>query len=507
MSARLPWITGAALFAAVAVWTFTVAPRYESKALLQVQSDPSLGGVADAVSAIPGAGLLGLGEDDVETEIGLLTSRRILDAVIDTLALQLRVSGIDGPRSSAVRVAVSPLRAQSEVEAVIALRPADGGGWSVTVDELRPESALPAVLSPGEVLQVGALDITPLKIDGEARSITLHISPRYDVRIALAKRVEARRQTLGAKLIALSYEDNDYELAALVLARMLSEYREFSVGAARADAGTTVAELRRQVADQQRRLTIAEDELRRYQERTGLFVPEEQAVAQVKRYAVLRSELDALDVQRTSLANLVTLVGERAARTPGTAAYRQLATFPSMIENRAIQELLLALLQLENDRSALRLVRSDENADVRQLSGRIEDIERDLDRISRQSLESIEGQIVPMRAALDGIDGELAALPEQETRFLRLYRERTILHEGYLALQKQLRLTEVQDALRLDRVRVVDEPLQPHPDAPSFPRPAVNLLLGILLALAGGGAVRAVQSARAAVTADDASAA
>lgn len=506
MNARLPWMTGGLLFAGVAIWTFAASPRFESKALLQVQGESALGGVADAVSALPGASLLGLGDDDVETEIGVLTSRRVLDAVIDSLALQVRVEGPRGPRSATLRAALQPQRPRVELDGRLRVRPADDGGWTILPDALEPVVELPATLPAGATLAVGPFDLTPVA-SGEAReAFTVVFTPRHEVRRTVAQRLDARRQSVGAKLIAVAYEDPDYELAAQVLTRMLVEYREFSVGTARADAGTTVAELRRQVADQLARLTAAEEELRRYQERTGLVVPEEQAIAQVKRYATLRAELDALEVQRSALASLIAIVGERAERGPGTAAYRQLATFPSLITNRAIQDLLLALLQLENDRSALRLARAEGNAEIRRLTERITEIERDLDRISRQSLEAIEGQIAPMRDALAGIDRELGALPEQETRFLRLYRERTILNEGYLALQKQLRLTEVQDALRLDRVRVVDAPVEPHPDAPSFPRPAVHLVLGLLLAVAGGGTVRAVQSARAALTAGDASA-
>lgn len=506
MNARLPWITGGLLFTAVAAWTFTVAPRYESKALLQLQSESSLSGVADAVSALPGASLLNLGDDDVETEIGILTSRRVLDAVIDSLALQLRTEGAEGPRSRLIRAAVVAEPTRVELEGRIRFRPDAAGGWTLAAEDLQPTTEIPATLAAGATVRVGPYAITPLAAGEEREAFTLTLTPLHDVRRAVAERLDARRQSSGAKLIALSYEDSDYELAARVLTRVLAEYREFSVGSARADAGTTVAELRRQVADQLQSLTAAEESLRRYQQATGLVVPEEQAIAQVKRYATLRGELDALDVQRSALASLIALVRERAERGPGTAAYRQLATFPSLITNRAIQDLLLALLQLENDRSALRIARAEGNAEVRRLSERIVEIERDLERISRQSLEAIEGQIAPMREALEGIDRELNALPEQETRFLRLYRERTILNEGYLALQKQLRLTEVQDALRLDRVRVVDAPVEPHPDAPSFPRPAVHLVLGLLLALAGGGTVRALQSARAALTAGDASA-
>ena len=79
-------------------------------------------------------------------------------------------------------------------------------------------------------------------------------------------------------------------------------------------------------------------------------------------------------------------------------------------------------------------------------------------------------------------------------QFLRLYRERTILNEGYVALQQQLRITEEQDALRLDDIRIVDAPEPSNPDDPYFPRIPVHIALALVVALASGGAVALMQS-------------
>jgi uncharacterized protein involved in exopolysaccharide biosynthesis len=87
---------------------------------------------------------------------------------------------------------------------------------------------------------------------------------------------------------------------------------------------------------------------------------------------------------------------------------------------------------------------------------------------------------------------------------VRLSRERLMLNEGYLLMQKQLRTTELQDALRLDEVRVVDAPSEPHPDDPAFPKPLVNLVLGLVLALTAGGALAAAQAAARLTLADSA---
>lgn len=489
----LPWLVGGAAFALVLLWTLTATPRYRSEALLQVNDQRPGSGFSELMADLPAGELLGLGNDQLETQIGVLRSRRVLDAVMDTLGMDVTVVAPRAEGQPIVHVRSARVPGQ-EVEGVLQLS-ADGDGWTVTADEMEPALTLPSRLGAGDTLAIGHHRVT-LAPDLAARGITritLAIAPRYVTRRTVESRLDVRRQGSGADLIALSFDDPDPLRAAAVLERMLAEYLDFATRAARGDAGTTVAELRRQVEAQQQRLAAAEDALRRYQEQTGLVIPTEQGAAQVKRYATLRAALDQLEVERDALSRLLVLVEGRAG-AGGSATYRQLATFPSLIGNRAIQDLLLALLTMENDRSALLMVRSESNPDVRRLSSRIAEVEGDLQRIGRQYLESLDEQIAPTRAAMQAIDDELGSLPERELRYLRLLRERTILNEGYVALQQQLRITEVQDALRLDDIRVVDAPEAADPDDPEFPRVLVNLVLGLVLALASGGAVALVSA-------------
>ena len=493
----LPVAAGAALFGLVVVWTLLATPRYRSTALLQVQQPRAAGAVSEMLADLPGGDLLGLGRDELETQLGVLRSRRVLDAVMDSLGLDMLVEAPRGLAEPVVELRTQRVPGQ-EVEGRLTFRRGDGDQWTLTAEDLKPAQALPATLRSGDSLVVGPhrIRLLPALAAQGATELVLAITPRYETRRRVEARLDLRRQSSGADLIALSYDDPDPRRAAAVLDGMLREYLDYARRAARGDAGSTVAELRRQVAAQQAQLAAAEDALRRYQEQTGLVLPSEQGAAQVKRYATLRGALDQLEVERDALARLVALVEGRAAQARDAGGtYRQLATFPTLIGNKGIQDLLQALLTLENDRSALRLVRSDDNADVRRLTQRIGEIEGELLRISRQYLESLDGQIAPTRAALAAIDDELGAMPERELRFLRLLRERTLLNEGYLALQQQLRLTEVQDALRLDDIRVVDAPEPSSLDDPYFPRVAVHLALALLLALAGGGAVALARAA------------
>ncbi len=88
--------------------------------------------------------------------------------------------------------------------------------------------------------------------------------------------------------------------------------------------------------------------------------------------------------------------------------------------------------------------------------------------------------------AMDELNTLLAILPEREMEYLRLFRERTMLTESFLLLEQQLKIAEVDDAIRSEGVRIVDEGLVAHEDDPAFPKPGVMLFLGLVLALASG---------------------
>lgn len=491
----LPLVLGAVLFALVMLWTVTATPRYRSVALLQLTAEDQSSGLAGALAGVPGAPLLGLSKDGLETEMGVLRSRRVVDAVIDSLALTVRRAS---PALGRDEVAEVWLAEGGEAEGELVLRRAADGAYAVDGSDLKPTLTLPATVRVGDTLVVGGARIRLRALGAEEApaKLTFVLAPHFETRRAFLDRLEVLRPSTSAQLVSLSLDDADPAIAARGLDLLVSEYLRYTLRSERGDARSTVEELRRQLAAQSEALARAEQGVRAFQERTGLVIPEEQGAAQVKRYATLRGTLDALLVEREALAAMRAVIAERAAGPGGSsAAYRQLATFPTLISNRAIQDLLLALTELENDRSALRLLRSEQNADVRQLSGRIAEIEGQLDRLGSQYLEALDGQIAPTREALAAIDAELLALPAQELTLVRLSREKAVQNEGYLALQRQLRQTEVQDALRRDQVRVVDAPEISDLRDPYFPKPAVHLVLGLILAFASAGAVVAARSA------------
>jgi uncharacterized protein involved in exopolysaccharide biosynthesis len=259
------------------------------------------------------------------------------------------------------------------------------------------------------------------------------------------------------------------------------EYIGFVLQSDQREETAKITELRAALGATSVRLAGSEEQLRRFQQRANVVLPEEQADAQVKRIALLDAKVDAIRIERDALARLVDLMRARSRGGSDPTAFRQLATFPSLISNRAIGDLLQALMDLESRRSALSITRTESNAELQQISGRIAELDQQLYRLGSQYLESLEQQLSSTTRTVGTLNDTLGALPSTSMQYLRLVRDREILNEEYLALYKQLKLAELQEVLRTEKVKIVDPPRVASPDDPEFPRRGVQLVLGLVL--------------------------
>ncbi|HEY9226559.1 MAG TPA: GNVR domain-containing protein [Gemmatimonadaceae bacterium] len=488
--ARRRWLLfsiATSVFGAVSIWAFTATPRYRSEARLRIESksSSSIPSIGDQIgSSIPGASLLGLNRDELETEVGVLRSDRIADAMIDSLALGVRVTKPAASRAQilSARVADPALDADGK----LTLKRQAGGRYAVTKEKLDDVASIPPVMTPGMPVQIGGTIITlaPTLVGAGPDEIVVRLLPRYQVHKLLDKRLIISRQEGGSRLVEVSYEDPDRVLATQVVTNLVGEYVKYTTITERTEDTTTVAQLRMEVDSTSRRLAAAEQALRAFEERSRLIAPEEQATAQIKRLSTISTHVDAISVERNALARTLTIIDQKSRGGAGAAAYRQLATFPSLITNRAIQDLLQALVDLENKRSLLGVRRTENNDEYKQLSDRIAEIEKQLYQLGPQYLESLDQQLATTANAVTALTDTLQAMPAAAMQYGRLVRDRTLLEATYLALQKQLKQAQLKDVLRQQRVRVVDVPRVANRENPAFPRKAVMLALGLVLGIA-----------------------
>jgi len=489
---RLALGAGVAVFAAVALWTLLATPRYRSAALVRIRSAQQGPSLPQGLADLPGVGMLGLGRDDIETEIGVLKSQRMLDAVLDSLALAVRVERPAAGRDSATGlpyVTVWRDRAaddSAEAEGTLVLTRTDEGGYRIAAQAWVGTPAPPPQVAVGDSVRAGPWWLRLHAIPGAppAAELRIRVLPRYKAEEAVTRRLDIRRQEGNTRLVQVAFEDPDRHMAAAVVRTLVSEYEGYTRRNAVGDDGRRLEELRRETATWERDLAASDEKLRQFKEARRISVAEEQATVQLKRIAAAQGALDQLEVERDALARLLALVEARAKGEGAPAAWRQLATFPSLIGNRGVQDVLLALLELENRRSELGVRRAPSNDEMRQMEARIAELEQQLRRVGTQYLESLGEQVVVATATVKALTADLDAFPKDEMALVRLVRDRTLRAEGYALLKKQLVQTELQAAMRTDLVQVVDAPRVADARDPAFPRSAVQLVLGAVLGVA-----------------------
>jgi capsular exopolysaccharide synthesis family protein len=170
----------------------------------------------------------------------------------------------------------------------------------------------------------------------------------------------------------------------------------------------------------------------------------------------------------------------------GPSPYRQLASFPTFLSNRAVQDMLQSLTTLENQRSLLLVRKQPANEEVQQVESRIRELELQLYQMSRNYLESLDSQISSKSAGLSRFGSQLELIPAREVEFARLSRQQKLLEDLYTLLQTRLKEAEIRDAVVPANVRLIDPALVP--TVPVAPNPVRNLLIAIVLGMLLGSA-------------------
>ena len=490
---RLLVAVAVATFAVITIYVFVVTPRYRSTARLRIETQQSslsmLSAMAEqtsppgASSALStGSSLLGLGRDELETEIGVLSSDRVADATIDALALGVQVTD---PAES--RVAVLSARVVDpniDIDGKLELTRQGNGHYRAEWRKL-DIAGLPSEVIPNVPFRLGGyvLTLAPKLLTGGPEQITVKFLPRYKVYKLLERRLTISQQEGGSKLVEVSFDDPDRVLAAQVVAKIIAEYVGYTTHTEHGQDTLTVAQLRFEVDSTRRKLTESEVTLRAFEERTRFLAPEAQLTAQVRRISAISARVDQASAERAALARMLSIIEDRARAGTNTDAYRQLATFPSLISNGAIQDLLRTLLDLDNRRAELGMRRSESNPDYKAVVDRTAHVEHQLYTTGTQYLESLDQQLVTTVGTVRALNDSLEAMPGAAMQYARLLRDRTINEAVYVALVKQLKVAELRDVLRQDKARVVDVPRVANRKNPAFPKKPVMLVLGAILAM------------------------
>jgi len=459
----------AAVLAAVAVFTHFVTPTYQSEVTFLVEA----GGSADGLGGLNILDQLGRGRQ-IETEMELIRSRRVLNPVVDALLFKALPLDGAGPDSQRVVLTVGDELGEGTYQLVhndpgliLEVGPGETGVRLVSGDAEETIAVFEldsAVVDLPQDLAVGLVQ------QAEWRSAAL---------TAIEGRLQVGRVQREADLIGLVCEGPSAGSARRLCSVVEESYLALRIDLERAHASTTKELLVEQIERVGSQLRDAEDELTDYSRRNRVVALDDRASAGVLRQTDLQAQRDVLESERVALAQVLDRV-----EAGGRIRYRELAAFPSFIGNETVTALMVSLLELDNRRSELSVTKTAQNPEVAALDRRIQSIESQLHTTARSYESALTAQVASLDQTIAGMGDRLSTLPERRIEHARLERKTDNLGEVYTMLEGRLQEARIAESVNLPTVRIVDSATLPV--GPSSPNLPLNLALGALAGLAFG---------------------
>jgi polysaccharide biosynthesis transport protein len=287
-----------------------------------------------------------------------------------------------------------------------------------------------------------------------------------------------------SRLVEVSFESNDRNLAAQVVNTLASTYIQQNLEA-RWDASQKATEwLSQQLLDMKAKLEHSEDELQQYARDKGLLFLEtdkgttENIVAQ--RLRELQEELTKAQAQRFEKESLYALVQQG-----------DFASLPGVFDNKLMQDLTEKLEELQRERSRLIAIFNADYPHVKEIQSQIDETQAVLTEERERAAKEITNDFRAaaerehmLQAAFAEQQKDADVIAEKSVQYNILKREADTNKQLYVGLLEKLKETGVSTSLKATNIRVVD-PAYP-PKKPDRPRIPLNLSLGLLLGISLG---------------------
>ena len=281
-----------------------------------------------------------------------------------------------------------------------------------------------------------------------------------------------------SRLVEISFESRDAELAARVLNALASHYIEQSLEV-RWEATQKASEwLSQQLLELKARLEKSENEMQSYARENGLlFLEKEKGAENIvnERLRQLQEELTRAQAARYEKESLYRLVQ--------AADY---ASLPGMAENKLVADLAVRLADLQREQAQLATTFTADYPKVRQIQSQINELDAALarergrvaGRITNDYLAAVRRENLVAQAFAEQ-QKQANLIAGRSVQYNILKREVETNQQLYEGLLQRLKEAGVSAGLKASNIRIVDaaEP----PKKPARPNLPLNLALAVLL--------------------------
>ncbi|MCX5855654.1 MAG: exopolysaccharide transport family protein, partial [Deltaproteobacteria bacterium] len=221
----------------------------------------------------------------------------------------------------------------------------------------------------------------------------------------------------------------------------------------------------------------SEEEVRQYRENNKLISLDAQSSGLLGQAAKLQASYD-LDASTLQKINEISGILEKAGQKPLTSKTSfYVDDAPTMYKG-----LNDRLVQLIMDRDTLLLTYTENFPQVQEIRKQIHEIISTMKSQLASRKKSLEANIKSLRSQIKDIDEKIMQIPERGLDLARLERDVGVNREVYTLLEKKYQEALIQEAEKIEEVKIVKPALEPTmPINP--PKTAANTTLGTIIGL------------------------
>ena len=449
--------------------TLVISPLWEGSASLLVRRSGSpMSLLAGAIPEGIGGSLLGKeAGGQMETELALLRSRRLMEEVADSVPITVRVRTPSRQPAERIISRFRPTTAFAPVT-IDGRRQGDTvtlNGWDT---EVRASVGRP-VSTPAGMLTVS---------DSAPATFTITLYDREQGVERALKRLSVSR--IGGELAGVTWRWDDSVTAARVPNLLVARYLAWRMDDDRSESSTRLRLVTTQADSVRRALEATLDSLRSFLESSSKMDPAVTGKMLLEGAVDIDAKLRAITLESEALGTLL----DSLARGDSALA-RQLPAFPSFLRSPAINDLLSQLVLLERERETLLATRTPSDPQVVSQSRTIRRLEAQLEPLARTYQQVLQADRRALSVTADSLRRVLAQIPGEGRRYFELTRGTDLLGKALVSLDVQalqLRLAEVDNGGQARQVDIAAPTRKPvRPSRPLFG--GGGALLGLLLGL------------------------
>jgi capsular exopolysaccharide synthesis family protein len=318
--------------------------------------------------------------------------------------------------------------------------------------------------------------------------------------------VTSASQIKNTALVLLKAKSTSSKLAADIANTLAEEYINYSVATLRESARGSKEFIQSQIEVFGEELNKAEEKLRQYKGKTGIFLLDESAKETISSLAQFEAEKEGARVELHEVVSTIENLETELSKDEATyGAYKRMASFPTISTSPMVTSLREKLKSLEVQKQEL-IQKGMTGRELTEVENRIKSTEEELETATKQialagpsvkdpifqtiisNIITNETRAIALQSRIEALDEIIARqnyrlkqLPEAEVNLAQLERQRLANEEIYTMLLGKLEEAKIAEAMQIGEARIIDR--APVPKDPVEPKVRQNTVLGFLLGL------------------------